>query len=278
MKKIQIVAIAVVVLVIIFVLIALSSKGPKAPTATPATALASISREAKEAYQAGRFKEARELLKKNLEQTSNPNLIDSIRQTIETINTKIIFSKESEGCSTTYVVEPRDTLTKIAKKFNTTVSLIKRSNNLASDTIRPKQKLKVASCKFSILIDKSQNLLFLKRKDEVVKTYRVSTGKDNSTPIGEFTIDRNKLKNPTWFKTGAVIDPRNPENILGSRWMGLEGRDLKGESLKGYGIHGTNDPDNLGKQITLGCIRMNNQDVEELFDIIPVGSKVTIID
>lgn len=275
MKRIHIISIASVAIVIILILIALSSKNSDIPKSTlkPQDLKA-----AQAAHKAGLLVEAKKLYQDSLGKASDPNIINKIRQSIEAINMKILFSPDLDECSTAYIVRPQNTLTKIAKKFKTTVNLIKRANNLASDMIRPKQKLKVATCKFSIVVDKSQNLLFLKRKDEVIKTYIVSTGKDNSTPVGEFTIDRNKLKNPTWFKTGAVVDPTDPENILGSRWMGLEGKDSNGETIKGYGIHGTTKPKELGKQITLGCIRMKNQEVEELFDIVPVGTEVIIID
>ncbi len=80
----------------------------------------------------------------------------------------------------------------------------------------------------------------------------------------------NKLPNPTWFKAGAVVPPESPENVLGTRWMGFD--------LAGYGIHGTVEPQNLGKQVTQGCVRMANQDVEELYTIIPVGTEVTVVD
>ncbi|MCK4520156.1 MAG: L,D-transpeptidase, partial [Candidatus Omnitrophica bacterium] len=66
--------------------------------------------------------------------------------------------------------------------------------------------------------------------------------------------------------------------ILGSRWMGLKGVSEEMGELEGYGIHGTTLPNDLGKQITSGCIRMKNEDVEELFDIIPAGAEVIIID
>jgi len=275
MKKNHIIIIAAVVVAIILVLIVLSSKNSDLPKSSFRS---QDLKAAEEAYQAGLLIKAKKLHQGNLAKASDPTTISRIRQSIEKVNMKILFSQDLDECSTTYAVRPKDTLTKIAKRFKTTVNLIKRSNGLTSDIIRPKQKLKVTTCKFSIVVDKSQNLLFLKRKDEVIKTYLVSTGKDNSTPIGEFIIDRNKLKNPTWFRTGAVVDPSDPENVLGSRWMGLEGKDSSGESLKGYGIHGTTKPKELGKQITLGCIRMKNQEVEELFDIVPVGTEVIIID
>ena len=195
--------------------------------------------------------------------------IQEAKDKVEQLNMKIIFSPLADEYSEVYEVKANDNLGKIAKKFSTTIELIKKANNLSSDVIRPRQKLKVNKVPFSILIDKSQNILLLKRGQEVVKTYIVSTGKNNSTPVGVFKIV-NKLKNPTWFKTGAVIPSGNPENILGTRWLGL--------SIAGYGIHGTNNNKDLGKQISSGCIRMRNSDVEELYTLIPVGTKVTIID
>ena len=62
----------------------------------------------------------------------------------------------------------------------------------------------------------------------------------------------------------------SPENILGSRWMGL--------SERGYGIHGTVDPKSVGQQVTAGCVRMLNSEVEELYTIVPAGTEVTIVD
>jgi lipoprotein-anchoring transpeptidase ErfK/SrfK len=76
--------------------------------------------------------------------------------------------------------------------------------------------------------------------------------------------------NPTWYKQGAVIPAGSPENILGTRWMGFD--------LPAYGIHGTTEPQSLGKQVTQGCVRMSNADVEQLFIIVPIGTEVTIVD
>ena len=50
-----------------------------------------------------------------------------------------------------------------------------------------------------------------------------------------------------------------------------------GFDLKGYGIHGTVDPGSLGQQVTQGCVRMSNSDVEELFSIVPTKTEVTIV-
>ena len=215
--------------------------------------------------------QARKLYKEVFSQLTQPSLIEEVRRKIESLNIKILFSKIIDEDSFLYEVEPGDTLGKIAKKFGTTVELLKKANNLSSDIIRIGDKLKVTKAKFSIVVDKSQNRLFLKKGNEIFKTYIVSTGKNNSTPAGTFKIIA-KLKNPVWFRKdiGAVVPPDSPENVLGSRWLGL--------SIEGYGIHGTNKPDKLGEQNTQGCIRMSNKDVEELFSIVPRGTEVTIVD
>jgi lipoprotein-anchoring transpeptidase ErfK/SrfK len=51
-----------------------------------------------------------------------------------------------------------------------------------------------------------------------------------------------------------------------------------GFDLPAYGIHGTTEPQSLGKQVTQGCVRMSNADVEQLFIIVPIGTEVTIVD
>lgn len=195
--------------------------------------------------------------------------MDEIQTKLENLRIKLLFSPaEQEGCIF-YEVKYGDSLAKIAKEFGTTVDLLKKTNRLQSDIIFPGQKLKICQLKFNLLVDKSLNILMLKANDTVWKTYRVSTGIDNSTPTGTFKIV-NKLVNPVWFKVGAIIPSGSPDNTLGSRWLGLD--------IKGYGIHGTTEPESIGRQITNGCIRMLNRDVEEIYTIIPIGTEVTIID
>lgn len=199
---------------------------------------------------------------------SNSNDLMNWQKKIEELNIQLLFSPVITPKSLAYQIKSGDTLAKIAKEFNTTVELIKKSNNLAEDRILPGKKIKVWNAPFTILVDKTQNILYLKSGEEIIKTYIVSTGANNSSPVGTFKIVE-KLPNPTWFKSGAVVAPGSPENVLGTRWMGFD--------LAGYGIHGTTDPQNLGKQVTQGCVRMNNTEVEELYTIVPKGTEVTIV-
>lgn len=187
----------------------------------------------------------------------------------EDINIKLLFSSAITPKSIIYQIKPGDTLDKIAREHKTTAELIKKSNNISDSLIIPGRKIKIWGSPFNILVDKSQNILLLKSDEEIIKTYIVSTGKNNCTPAGTFKII-NKLPNPTWFKAGAVVPAESPENVLGTRWMGFD--------LAGYGIHGTTEPKELGKQVTQGCVRLSNSDVEELYSIIPVGTEVTVIE
>ncbi|HBV99259.1 MAG: ErfK/YbiS/YcfS/YnhG family protein [Peptococcaceae bacterium BICA1-7] len=89
-------------------------------------------------------------------------------------------------------------------------------------------------------------------------TYPVAVGKFSTpTPLGNYRVINKVL---------------NPGDILGTRWMGL---DIPGGN---YGIHGTNNPSSIGKFISLGCIRMQNHDVESLFPQVGIGTPVNITD
>jgi len=213
---------------------------------------------------------AKELYKKIVTDFSDFDKIEDVQKKLETLNTKIILSPMETTSTIIHVVEKGDSLAKIAKKYKTTVTLIKKSNHLKSDVIRLGQRIRIWKGVFSVFVDKSQNILILKSDDEIVKVYPVSTGANNSTPVGTFVIAVKQV-NPVWFKGGQVIPPESPENVLGTRWMGFD-------TPPDYGIHGTTDPQNIGKQVTAGCVRMRNEDVEGLYDFLPEGTQVTIVD
>jgi len=146
-----------------------------------------------------------------------------------------------------------NTMTKLA------AVLVIAAVDAAADERRAEQQRIVVS-----LLDRK---LVLFAGDRVVKTYDVAVGKPSTpTPEGEFRII-NHIPNPTYYGTGVVVGPGNG-NPLGTRWMGL--------SAKGYGIHGTNVPSSIGKAASHGCIRMRQQDLEELFDLVKVGTTVEL--
>ena len=198
--------------------------------------------------------------------------VGSAQKKLGALYIKLLFSRKIMPGTKEYVVQPGDSLDAIARRFNTTVELLKKMNarTIKGDSIRPNDRLKVCTEQYSILIDKSANTLTLKAGERVVKIYSVGTGKEGTTPVGNFMIT-NKIHEPEWFKPGeGVIPYGNPENLLGTRWMGIDS--------PGYGIHGTWEPETIGKQLSAGCVRLLNRDVEDLYTIVPAGTKVTIIE
>ena len=104
---------------------------------------------------------------------------------------------------------------------------------------------------------------------KVLKVYSVAVGKKSTpSPTGIFHI-ASHVVNPTYTHEGKVVRP-GPGNPVGTRWMSL--------GYKGYGLHGTNHPESIGHAASHGCIRMRNQDVEELFELVRVGDEVDLID
>ncbi len=125
------------------------------------------------------------------------------------------------------------------------------------------------------------------KKDEaaVVRTYPVSVGKmDWKTPIGVTRVVSKQVK-PNWYPPASVLKeheergdplpkvvPAGPDNPLGEYAMRL------GIPGGAYLIHGTNNPAGVGMQVTHGCMRLYPEDIAELFPLVPVNTRVALID
>ena len=217
----------------------------------------------------GRLVEAVAAYRQFMEDNPDYKNIEQVQKELYDLNMKVLFSNIQTPGTVVHEVGVGDTLGKISRKYNVTMDLIKASNGMTKDSVNVGQKLRIWTGVFSIRVDKSQNALMLKSGEDVLKVYSVATGANNKTPVGVFKIV-TKLENPVWYKTDAVIAPESPQNVLGTRWMGFD--------IKGYGIHGTVEPDKMGQQVTAGCVRMRNEDVEELYKIVPRNTEVTIVD
>ena len=118
-----------------------------------------------------------------------------------------------------------------------------------------------------IVVSIPDRKLALIENGEVKRMFPVAVGKPSTpSPSGSFKVV-NRLANPTYYHQGKVIGP-GVANPLGTRWMGL--------SEHGYGIHGTNVPNSIGKAASHGCIRMAKADLEQLFNLVQVGDAVEI--
>ncbi|MDQ0232560.1 L,D-transpeptidase family protein [Metabacillus malikii] len=122
-----------------------------------------------------------------------------------------------------------------------------------------------------IIINKTTNQLAYFENGVFIRSFSVATGKQASyTPEGTFTIV-NKIKNRPYYSGNiAGGDPNNP---LGNRWLGLNARGTNGDT---YAIHGNNNPNSIGKYVSNGCIRMYDEEIEWLFNRVPVHTTVHI--
>jgi len=122
--------------------------------------------------------------------------------------------------------------------------------------------------KRTIVVSLEDRKLALVEDGQVKKVYTVAVGKPSTpSPVGTFAIQR-RVKNPVYQHEGKVVQP-GAGNPVGTRWMGL--------SVKGYGIHGTNEPKSIGKAASHGCIRMARKDLEEMYEMVHVGDTVELI-
>ncbi len=214
--------------------------------------------------QQGKLADARALLDPI---ANTPNPPDQILELLGDINTQILFTPVPAPEKTDYTIQPGDSLGKLSRQFGATIELIKKSNNLASDLIRVGDRLRIYQGQFAVRVNKTANTLTVTDHDRFLKRYRVGTGEFGKTPVGAFKIT-DRIVHPPWYRGDAVIPYGDKENILGTHWLGFD--------IRGYGIHGTWDNSSIGKQATAGCVRLANQDVEELFIMLPTGTPVTI--
>ena len=198
-------------------------------------------------------------------------------------NMNNLIAKNDKFNKTWYVVQSGDSLSKIKNKFNTTIELIKLLNDRKTDLIRVGERLLVfkGSNKnnentFSINVSKSKNTLDLMLNQKLFKRYPVGTGKFGKTPEVDFFV-YDKIEEPPWTRPSdnKVIEYGDPENVLGTRWFAL--KSPTNPELTGFGIHGTWERDSIGYQSSDGCVRMFNEDVEELFKLIPRNTIVKIV-
>ncbi len=203
----------------------------------------------------GQLKRVNEELKRTRSTQSTQSSVDSAR-TLSEIRTE------------TYVVQSGDVLSRIGRRQGTTAEAIMKLNNMTSDLIRPGDELKIPQGTFNVVVSKSNNTLTLLQNNRPIKVYPVALGREDRspTPTGTFRVE-NKLVDPHWR---GIVPPGDPKNILGSRWIGFKGP---------IGIHGCpkQEEHSIGQNVTEGCVRMYNRDVEEIYKfLVPDESKVTI--
>ncbi|TDA95505.1 L,D-transpeptidase family protein [Halomonas marinisediminis] len=195
------------------------------------------------------------------------------------------------GESYTVIVEEGDTLIDIAREHNVGYEEIRMANPDVSiwapyadtEVTIPSRRVLPAADREGIVINLSELRLYYYSKPGVVETYPISVGREEfSTPVG-VTKTTIKVKDPAWAPPASMrreaaergepapsIVPAGPDNPLGRHAILL--------GIPSYLIHGTNKPEGVGMRVSRGCIRMFPEDIESLYERVPSGTQVNIID
>ena len=220
----------------------------------------------------------------------------AIRDRLTAINDTLLFSPrvvEGDPLTERYVIKPGDSLAKIVSHEGLKIDwrLLKRINRISDPRrIRVGQTIKLVRGPFMAVIHKSAyrlDLYAMIGADDsaesrlYIRSFPVGLGQYGSTPVGSWVVRKNsKLINPPWTNplTGEHFSADNPKNPIGERWIGLEGTDENTTVLAGYGLHGTIDPGSVGAEASMGCVRLHEEDVDLLYEMLTErDSRVEIV-
>ena len=223
---------------------------------------------------AGSLEQASDLLGEVASTASDESLRKDALRVQGRINVKLFLSSTPTSWKRIYVIQPGDSLDRIARQNKTTIELIRKMNDIEGSLIYPGRRLLLPAAPFVVRVDKSDRTLDLTMNGKLFKRYIVGLGVNGKTPVGRFQTVVHQT-NPDWTPPGGGIIPfGDSRNVLGTRWMSIQ--DATRPDIKGFGIHGTPLRDSIGTETSNGCVRMLNEDVEELFLLIPRGTEVVI--
>jgi lipoprotein-anchoring transpeptidase ErfK/SrfK len=235
--------------------------------------------------QEGRLVEARELLTQGLDsEVLTSSQAAEARMLLGHVNDELVFSPRiypGDPWSREYEVKPGDSLSRIVSREGLQVDwrLLQRVNALSRpESIQSGKSIKVVQGPFHAEIDKPTHRmdLYLGEGPQrvFVRSYVVGLGEMGSTPLGRFQVQRGrKLVNPTWTnpRTGEFYPADDPENPIGEYWMGLQGLDSVNSGERGFGIHGTIEPDSIGTDSSMGCVRLRDGEIDVIYEALAEG-------
>lgn len=203
----------------------------------------------------------------------DPQLRPVIQTRIDTTARSIYFDPQPHYMAA-YEVQPADQIRVFARNYNVPWEYLVRLNRIADPArVQAGEQLKVIKGPFSAVVSLSDLSMTVHAHGYYVRRYPVGVGKDGSTPIGSFHVVLKEFNPKYYGSDGVVMERDDPANPLGERWIGLD--DGNGQPTS-YGIHGTIDPGSIGKAESRGCVRLRNEDVAEVYDLLGVGSEVII--
>lgn len=264
---------------------------PPAPltSSTSTSSVRTLIEAGERALASGRLVEARvNLSRAYLSSEIASSDAEMIRQKLTQVNADLVFSPRvtpGDPLAESYTVQSGDVLERVRRRRELTPDwrFIARVNGLANpDRLKVGQKLKLVRGPFHAIVTKRDYRLdlFAGSPDEpenwiYIRSFRVGLGEGNGTPVGTFRI-RNRMANPWWVnpRTRERFEADDPKNPIGEHWLGWEGI---GDSKihTGFGLHGTIEPESIGQQRSMGCVRLLAPDIELLYELL--GEQVSIV-
>lgn len=151
--------------------------------------------------------------------------------------------------------------------------LLQRINGISNPkSLREGARLRIPTEKISVVVEKSTFSMKVYLGDVLLRLYEVGLGENGSTPETEFKVTELQA-DPQWTnpRTGVTFPARHPENLIGRFFIRLEDG-----VHQGFGIHGTKDQTSIGKNSSMGCIRLRELDIEDVFSYLPRSTKVVV--
>ena len=181
--------------------------------------------------------------------------------------------------TSSYKVAPGDMLSTIGKKHNVPYEILMQINNMAKpESLQSGVAIKVINGPFHARVYRSTFTMDLYLQNTYVKSFSVGLGKQGmETPTGRWRVkEGGKLIQPIWTDpvTGKTYHPEDPDYPLGSRWIALEGIEGNAVGKKGFAIHGTKNPEQIGTPGSQGCIRLYNGDAILVYNLMMPGQSL----
>ena len=214
----------------------------------------------------------------------------AVRAALAEINRKLVFSPQRFAADPhvdAVTVQSAREMVMSARQHSIPWESVCRINGVSDRKLRPGQTLKVPNGPFHALVDKSDFRMDLylgalpgEPGAVYVTSLPVGLGKDDSTPTGLWSIPAGgKTKHPHWTnpRTNETFEGKDPKNPLGGFWIALRGEEGNALGQQSYGIHGTIEPESIGRQASMGCVRLKHEDIALVYDLLTDGKSRVMV-
>lgn len=201
----------------------------------------------------------------------HPDLSDvdgrQLAQMLDRLAGTVIYSHKHHLLEKPYEVKPGETLDQIAQQHQVPWQLLAKINGIDDPaSVRPGETLKVVRGPFNAVVDARQYRLTLFLQGRYAGRFAIGLGRDAPLREGDFSVC-GVLDNPIYRGSDVTIEPGDPNNPYGRVFIDLGSQ---------FGIHGTNDPRNIGTSSGRGCIMLRSEDIAHVQNILSVGSRVIV--